>query len=364
MSIAVPLYGFGTGGGDRLKLRIFSGTSAPSNPKDNDIWVKTSVAISPWEFSEVANPTWAMSNGFVYFTSTYTDAYAARTTVGLNFIKKDNTIYTKLLRCTQYVDGTWYSKDAYIYHDGWHQFSATRNTPEFTYTGTCKIVDDSGNEISDFAAWTGNWKIRFLTSGTLTFTNLNGWDGKLDVFLVGGGGAGGNGVWSNGYVQANTRGGGAGAGYTTTKAGVSVSVNTSYTISIGAGAAAPFTDPKENGLAGGATSAFSVTAKGGGAPSGGAGGNGGSGGGNTNYEGATNGSGGTNAGTGQGTTTREFGESSGKLYATGGSGVSKKNGTANTGDGGSGGKYADTSGGTVASGGSGGSGIVIIRNKR
>ena len=78
----------------------------------------------------------------------------------------------------------------------------------------------------------------------------------------------------------------------------------------------------------------------------------------------TNGGGGTNAGAGQGTTTREFGESTGKLYATGGSGVSKKNGQANTGDGGSGGKYSETSNGTAPSGGSGGSGIVIIRNAR
>ena len=33
------------GGKDRLKLRVFGGTTAPSNPKDNDIWVKTSIAI-------------------------------------------------------------------------------------------------------------------------------------------------------------------------------------------------------------------------------------------------------------------------------------------------------------------------------
>lgn len=239
-----------------------------------------------------------------------------------------------------------------------------RITPEFTYTGDYEVVDDSDNLISDFANWKDNWKIRFLTSGTLTFTKLNGWNGQLDVFLVGGGGAGGNGVWSNGYVQPNQRGGGAGAGYTMTKTGVSVTTNTPYSINIGAGAAAPWTDPKENGSAGGDTSAFSFTAKGGGAPQGGSGANGGSGGGNSGHEGATDGGGGTNAGAGQGTTTREFGESTGKLYATGGSGVSKKNGQANTGDGGSGGKYNETSNGTAPSGGSGGSGIAIIRNTR
>lgn len=233
--------------------------------------------------------------------------------------------------------------------------------PEFTYTGDFEIVSDDDQPIT---VSQDNWKIRFLTSGILTFTNLNGAEDGIDVFLVGGGGAGGNGVWDNGYVQPDRRGGGAGAGYTTTKTGVSVTINTPYNISIGAGAVAPYTDPKENGSPGGATSAFSFTAKGGGAPKNGSGGNGGSGGGNTGHEGATNGGGGTNAGAGQGTTTREFGESAGKLYATGGSGVSKKNGQANTGDGGSGGKYTETQPGNTASGGSGGSGIVIIRNAR
>lgn len=77
--------------------------------------------------------------------------------------------------------------------------------PEFTYTGDYEIVNDSDEPIT---VSQGNWKIRFLTSGTLTFTNLNGAEGGIDVFLVGGGGAGGNGVWDNGYVQRDQRGGG------------------------------------------------------------------------------------------------------------------------------------------------------------
>ena len=71
---------------------------------------------------------------------------------------------------------------------------------------------------------------------------------------------------------------------------------------------------------------------------------------------------GTWPGTGQGTTTKEFGEDTGQLYSTGGSkavGVGTslgKNGSRNTGDGGG--------GGGNSSGGYGGSGIVIIRNHR
>ena len=224
--------------------------------------------------------------------------------------------------------------------------------PAFTYTGDFKI--ENGDTI--------DWKIYLLTSGTLTFTDETP---NIDVFFVGGGGAGASGVWSSGYVQVNRRSGGAGSGYTLTKKDVSLAINTSYNIIIGAGGTS---NAKNTYTDGTATSAFSFTANGGKGTSRDGehykGGNGGSGGGNENYEGATDGGGGTNAGTGQGTTTREFGESQGKLYATGGSGVSKNDGQPNTGDGGSGGRYADSSGGKIGSGGNGGSGIVVIRSHK
>ena len=109
-----------------------------------------------------------------------------------------------------------------------------RSVPEFTYTGSYQIVDDSDNVISDPNSYTGNWKIRFLSSGTFTITNLNGAANGIDVFLVGGGGNGnlgfGHQAGRNGYAAG---GGGGGGGYRTTKKGVSVS-KTSYSITVGA----------------------------------------------------------------------------------------------------------------------------------
>lgn len=242
-----------------------------------------------------------------------------------------------------------------------------RMTPEFTYSGDYEVVDDDDQPIEDFASWKGNWKIRFLTSGDFTITKMHGFAGGLiDVFLVGAGGAGGNGVWSDGYLQATRRAGGAAGGYTKTQKRVTVMPNVKYSIVIGAGAA-PKTSGSE-GVTGGSTTAFSFDVLGGGGTKktgeGSLGGDGGSGGGNSGHEGATDGNGGTNAGQGQGTITREFAEPDGKLYASGGSGISKANGQPNSGDGGSGGTYKDTSNGTKSSGGSGGSGIVVIRNSR
>lgn len=259
--------------------------------------------------------------------------------------------------------------------------------PEYTYTGSHQLIDDGD----------GNWRIKFLTSGTLTFSKK---PKNIDVFLVGGGGSGGYGGY--GDVDGEYYGPGGGGGYTKTEKNIAVT-GTSYSIVVGAGG--------KNG-GGGTTSAFGHSASGGerGTVSGvkysdygGAahycyGGCGGSAGGSTysvsssvpygsygdkiagmKSAGGSDGSNTANYSTyakGQGMTTREFGESSGTLYAGGGgcngsaggaggggkggrsSNIDGDAGSANTGGGGGGGPYF---GGSY---GAGGSGIVIIRNAR
>jgi len=238
----------------------------------------------------------------------------------------------------------------------------------YTYTGTSSIIND-GNS---------NWQIRFLTSGTFT-PNI---DMSIDAFLVGGGGGGGS-------TSSSTPRGGGGGGYTATYTSISLTSGSSYSIVIGAGGAAATN--------GSASTAFGHSAAGGYGTSHLAGANGGSGGGSgsgydtaqyAGYGGTNGGNGGTAGdvgGTGQGTTTKAFGGTTGDPYAGGGSGgvnqwgdadwaraggilgggtggISYHNGTngaANTGGGGGG-----AGGGYEISGGSGGSGIVIIRNHR
>lgn len=141
---------YGNGGGSGLKLRIFDGTSAPSNPKDNDIWIKTSTAIEAWELSDKTLPiSWAMGKGFVYIKGDFTGAYDYRETTGLALDvpgNHDGAMYARLTSCVQYDGSAWASKDAYIYHDGWHQFSTTWNGELF----------DNGNQ---YAQKTGGWKV-------------------------------------------------------------------------------------------------------------------------------------------------------------------------------------------------------------
>lgn len=181
---------------------------------------------------------------------------------------------------------------------------AYRIVPEFTYTGTYEIVDDNDQDISS-ALNTANWKIRFLTSGTLSFSTLYGATDGIDVFLVGGGGQGGG-----------DAGGGGGAGKAATHSGISVQVGTNYSIVIGDGGYNSTWSASPAGE-GGSSSAFSYSVDGGtgGYPynnnSGGYGGSGGSKSRQDKSYGGSDGNGGYMAdashGYGQGTTTREFG---------------------------------------------------------
>lgn len=258
--------------------------------------------------------------------------------------------------------------------------------PVYTYTGQHQLIDD-GNF---------NWRIKFLTTGTLTFSSLGNITGKgLTAFLVGGGGGGG------------CAGGGGGGGYTAMTTAFPT-LNTPYQVIVGAGGAGGSGDNGPGG--GGGSSSIMGTTASGGAGGGGwnknpNGGNGGSGGaGHTNRDGniagSSGGSDGGNGdssydfmgGTGMGTPSatgiyyvREFREVSGALYSGGGGGGATWGnlpgggggnggggqgggsttggtggaGTENTGGGGGGGRSYSS-----MNGGKGGSGIVIIRNAR
>lgn len=249
---------------------------------------------------------------------------------------------------------------------------AVYSTSVFNYSSSYTVVNDS-------STCTGCWKVKFLTNGNLTVNQTV----NVDAFLVGGGGGGTN--------------AGGGGGYTNTSTSiVTLSPNESYPIVIGLGGegghrsgALPLPTDGESSIA------FGYTANGG--KCGGVGnsedtrhgGDGGSGGGAKPGNGGSDGLDGDDGqwqafgGTGQGTTTREFGDPNGTIYSGGGGSApvdgvgglggeggggdgspnaTGENGMVNTGGGGGGGAGAWSSG--TADGGDGGSGIVIIRNAR
>ncbi len=256
---------------------------------------------------------------------------------------------------------------------------------KFTYTGEYNVRDDGVVEL--------------LTSGTIVFLEPK----VIDLFMVGGGGAGRSDPPSTAY---NGYGGG-GGGYTRTIKRLSINANEQFPVTIGAGGNYTTTAGAGNGGPGGASAFNTFTVNGGVAGSSSDGGAGGSGGGAGVTSSSDYGSGGSDGnngekgndtgtkrgGVGQRFTTREFGETTGKLYAGGGGGgryISAQNpvvssggaggggsgawinadgtnaqaaaaGVANTGGGGGGGARTGTGPTMNVNGASGGSGIVCFR---
>ena len=234
---------------------------------------------------------------------------------------------------------------------------------DFTYTGQYNERLEDG-------------VVELLTSGVITFKK----ETPIDVFMVGGGSSGNSGRTTQPDSDADGSGGGAG-GYTKTLLNIIPRARQGYQVIIGSGGAEQ-TSNLSFGNAGGTTSAFGSSVSGG-APKTTArnvGGDGGSGGGQGGARAASTqagraggvdgGNGGYydaagSGGTGQGTTTREFGESTGKLYAGGGGGGSSNYtvvGSTNGGNGGGGGGgngagySANATAGTPNTGGGGGGG--------
>ncbi len=271
-----------------------------------------------------------------------------------------------------------------------------------------------------------NWKIEFYVSGELETVSKT----AIDIHVVGGGGGGGG---SNEEFRA----GGGGGGYTKTCDNKTLAASTKYTIQVGAGGSGgekvTSSSVGNNGSDGerslfkkvGADNNLCSANGGHGGKSNppsdnehlGHGGSGGSGGGGSGvgweFECSTSGHGGkngndgkstirnygtgasfNNGGSGQGTTTRDFSETTGILRAGGGGGrngadyCSGEAGNGGKGGGGQGGYYergleckdenkaiagtdhfgggggAGAGSGSCGAGKRGGSGIVIIRNKR
>lgn len=96
------------GGGGGLNFKVVGGTSAPSSPKENTLWVNTETEISGWVFS--AEEPGEPAEGMVWF------ATGATSTVEFNALKK-NGIQVYPISAKQYV-GAWVDKTAKSYQGG------------------------------------------------------------------------------------------------------------------------------------------------------------------------------------------------------------------------------------------------------
>ena len=96
-------------GSGSLNFNVVGGTTQPTNPGENTIWVNTSTAITDWIFSatQPTNPT----NGMVWIT------IGTFSSVEFNALKK-NGIQVYPISAKQYVGGAWVDKIAKSYQGG------------------------------------------------------------------------------------------------------------------------------------------------------------------------------------------------------------------------------------------------------
>ena len=110
--------GFKHGGGGSaaasLNFKVVGGTSSPSAPAENTIWVNTATEISSWVLSPVQPEA---AEGLVWISMGSASAAA------FNALKK-NGIMIYPIAAKQYVDGAWANNTAEIYQNGaWVKFS-------------------------------------------------------------------------------------------------------------------------------------------------------------------------------------------------------------------------------------------------
>lgn len=142
------------GGGAALNFRVVGGTTAPSNPSENCIWVNTSVPFTNWVFS--ADEPSPAEAGMVWIIS------GTSSQVAFNALKK-NCIQVYPISAKQYVSGAWVDKTAKSYQNGaWADW--------YVWDGE---LFDNGEQYEDV---TGGWvcTASSQTAGTIS-------DGKIII---------------------------------------------------------------------------------------------------------------------------------------------------------------------------------------
>jgi hypothetical protein len=173
--------------GPSLNFNIVGGSSQPSNPTPNMIWVETDTTINGYSFSieEPTNP----SNGSIWVAT-------GTNTLHSFSVIKNNSIIVYPSSVLQYINNSWEVKTAYIYQNSrWDLFSGSV-LPQINCTGV-EGIDYVYAEDEE----TSHFEMAILNSCDISFQ----FSVAIDVFLVGGGASG-----ETGYSNASGGDGGNG----------------------------------------------------------------------------------------------------------------------------------------------------------
>ena len=145
----------GNGGASVLNFKVVDGSSQPSNPKANTLWVNTTTKIEGWAFS-ASQPTG--SQGLVWFR------IAGLGNCAFNVLKK-NGVTVCPVSCQQYDNNAWVTKDFKMFTDRWieaseylyyyNQQSHTWQTRAWaqnsSYTGKAPSVSYDSDGVADIS---------------------------------------------------------------------------------------------------------------------------------------------------------------------------------------------------------------------
>lgn len=147
--------------GVELNFSIVGGTTVPTNPVENTIWVKTSSEIVSWCFSdtEPLSPT----AGCVWIQ---TGDYGR---VTLNALK-ECCIYITPVNSYQYSGNKWVVVSSVIYQNGW------KSWVEYLYSNGNEYTDVTGGWASTYRSYGSNYTSGTYSNsdGTLKLTCSNG----------------------------------------------------------------------------------------------------------------------------------------------------------------------------------------------
>ena len=147
------------GGGGGLNYNIVGGATAPNNPKENTIWIKTDAKITSHIFSANEPETWA--EGMVWIQ------IGEDSNVSFNALKK-NSIVIVPVAVSQYTDGSWVRLDSSIYQDGtWVKFA---HAVLYLYNHGDSCDDVHGGWDRSSRMYTTNKKSPTLNFGTSEMT--------------------------------------------------------------------------------------------------------------------------------------------------------------------------------------------------
>lgn len=175
---------------DSTNFEIVGGTTQPSSPKENTIWISTSTTIGEYQFSYMQPTTrvdgTSLQTGDVWIRTHNASASA------FNAIKK-NSVIVYPSSCLQWSGSAWVTKTAKIYQNGaWKitsikivdngkaviQFAGTNFFPADIYTGSIRkaptVTQNSANYAISLKADTSDRHLgtAFLTE-KIDFTNLS-----------------------------------------------------------------------------------------------------------------------------------------------------------------------------------------------